>query len=75
MRDRIIQLPTENWVETGHPNKDYDEAYMLGYIAAHMGQSLDDNPYEPSNHERDTTYSDRMNYHWYSGFSDYKYGT
>jgi len=48
------------------------EAYDEGYEAAKAGKSEDDNPYELSGHERDTTYEDEMHFAWYNGWSSYK---
>jgi hypothetical protein len=46
----------------------YLEAYELGYKADAAGLKEDDNPYEESGHERDTTVSDECNYQWYRGY-------
>ncbi len=67
--------PTEkNWVMVYPLIQSYVDAYEEGYQAAKQGKALEDNPYEESGHERDTTYSDEMNYWWYCGFVDYVEG-
>lgn len=53
-------------------NDYFEEAYNEGYQAAKDGKSEDDNPYPPSGHERETTFKDELNYHWYQGFWDYE---
>ena len=54
------------------PDDEYfKKAYDEGFHAAEAGKSLDDNPYEPSGHPRDTTFTDELNYYWYSGHSDF----
>lgn len=49
----------------------YKTAYDEGYNAAKDGKPENDNPYEESNHPRDTTYNDEMHYWWYVGYSHY----
>ena len=55
-----------------HPSivRDYKDAYDAGYNDAKNGVEYKE-PHEPSNHERDTTYNDELNYHHYSGYYDY----
>lgn len=48
------------------------EQYDLGYNCAKSGGKLDDNPNEPSGHERDTTVKDELYFYWYSGFEDFE---
>lgn len=48
---------------------DYREAYDLGYQSARQGKDYE-NPYKESGHERDTTFSDELHYHYYVGFED-----
>ena len=57
-----------NWVYTCLFDEEFAEAYNLGYEASKQNKILDDNPYRPSGHERDTTWSDELNYWWYSGW-------
>ena len=45
-------------------------AFNEGYEACSKGKTLDDNPYEPSGHERDTTFEDELHFQWYSGFNE-----
>lgn len=63
--------PTKkNWVHVGLCHESYTEEYINGYKAALTGKPAEDNPHEPSGHERDTTYKDELNYWWYCGWND-----
>ncbi len=48
----------------------FAKAYDLGRQAAKDGKTDDDNPYEPSGHDRDTTFADYCVYYWDRGFDD-----
>lgn len=45
-------------------------AYDAGREAAGEGRTEDDNPHQPSGHERDTTFDDELHFNWYQGFWD-----
>lgn len=47
----------------------FAKAYDEGYQAKKEWKSIEDNPYESSGHERDTTFSDELHYWWYAGYS------
>lgn len=51
--------------------EEYKKAYDTGYNDAKNGMEYKD-PCKPSNHERDTTPADELNYQYYSGFHDYE---
>ena len=56
-----------------HENFDYSmqlKAYNEGHEAYFTGCDINDNPYKPSGHERDTTFSDELHYKWYVGYVD-----
>jgi hypothetical protein len=47
-------------------------AYIDGYFAAKKKKPLEENPYKPSGHERDTTFDDERHYQWYRGWMDFE---
>lgn len=57
----------ENWYSTGYFDDTYKEYYDLGYNAKEYKE-----PFEPSGHERDTTYHDELNYWYYVGYYDFE---
>jgi hypothetical protein len=44
------------------------DAFEAGKRAAREGKCVNDNPYQPSGHERETTHEDELHYQWFSGF-------
>jgi len=63
--------PTEdNWIQVGRFDDSYKSYYDLGYDEAKNEQEYED-PYEPSGHERDTTYTDELNFWYYCGYYDW----
>lgn len=50
----------------------YYKAYNLGFKTAMEGGIEGDNPYKPSEHERDTTFDDELYFYWIKGFGDYE---
>jgi hypothetical protein len=54
-----------------HTVQSYRNAYEIGYNDAKGGREYKE-PYEPSNHERDTSHSDELNYQYYCGYYDYE---
>lgn len=72
--ERLNELPSQNWVETGICFSSYDEYFAMGCAAAILGIAFkddDDYPFWPSYHERDTTSNDECNYRYYSGYQFY----
>jgi hypothetical protein len=64
--------PSEtNWFYTGPFLKYIADAYNEGYQAAQNGEKEENNPYEESGHERDTTFEDDQQYWWWSGYNDF----
>lgn len=62
--------PTK-WYYTHTFDKEYKEMYDKGYNDAKEGKEYTE-PHKPSNHERDTTYEDELNYWYYSGYYSYE---
>ena len=59
MITRIIKLPSDNG--KFYPWESFDVAYMKGYLASKHGRVIEDNPYVPPGHERNTTFDDMKN--------------
>ena len=66
----LNQLPSQTWVETGHCSDYYDDLFSAGCCSSILCLQNED-PYEPSNHERDTSFNDNLNYHFWCGYNYY----
>jgi len=67
---KIIHKYAEAIAENENDCLQFETEYLEGFISHLLGLTEDYNPYPPSGHERDSTYEDRRNYYWYSGFCD-----
>jgi len=62
----------DHWHSVSRFTEPFIVAYDKGYLAAKEGKNQNDNPYDESGHERDTTFQDMLHEQWYSGFNDYE---
>lgn len=60
-----------NWVHVGSFLESYKEYYDIGYNASKDNKEYEE-PFEPSKHERDTSYTDELNFWYYCGYYDWE---